>query len=181
MPLSSFCVGYLLLDMRPALNCGLYTQWDSTGENSFFLWEQLPVGDSFWVCEGRLLVSVSPLSTGTSSGLDLCMLPQSLWVHMCISGYKTLLPCWLSPLWLLESSHLFFPRVSWALRERVWWRHSIYGWVFRYFLSAHHLVVAFCSHLLREKRLWWWLDCIQSLETSKPTSSHKPPPTKPHL
>lgn len=43
MPLSSFCVGCLLLGMRPACKCGLYIQWASIRETSFFLYKQLEI------------------------------------------------------------------------------------------------------------------------------------------
>lgn len=44
-----FCVGYLLLGMRPVLKCGYKPSETLFEKNKFFLYEQLPTGDSFWV------------------------------------------------------------------------------------------------------------------------------------
>ena len=82
-----FCVGHLLLGMEPALKSGLFAQWDSIGENYFFLWS------------GYQLETASVLEMGACVHLAfhhwtdavwfrpmqaLCMLPQSL-VYVCVS------------------------------------------------------------------------------------------------
>lgn len=86
MPLSSFLFWHLLLDMFLVFKCGLYSQWDSTGENKFFLCEQISIRDSFFVRDGSLCpFPLSELGSHLGPVQALSLLPQSLWIHMCAS------------------------------------------------------------------------------------------------
>lgn len=54
--------GHLLLSMRPALTCALYTHWDSVRENSLLLCKRLSTGGGFWLRdEGVCLLPLSAL------------------------------------------------------------------------------------------------------------------------
>lgn len=54
------CVGSLLLEIDTDLKSGLYTQGNITGENEFFLFNQLTIRESFYTKDGGL--SSLPLS-----------------------------------------------------------------------------------------------------------------------
>lgn len=58
MSLSLFCVGYLVLYLGPVLMDGLYTWWDSFGDN-YFICEWLSARDSFQFMNGNRHFSFS--------------------------------------------------------------------------------------------------------------------------
>ena len=76
IPLSSFCVGYLLWGVGPI-------QWDSTGENSFPLQEDVIWRQFFWIGTGRLyshlpfMYAFNPCKLG-----PCCCKPLSWYVNL---------------------------------------------------------------------------------------------------
>lgn len=120
---------HLLLGMGSDLRCGLYSQLDSIVGNKCFICKWLSVGGNFLFMTGSSCL-LSPLSTGTLPGLNLCRpcpcchsLPESIRVCHSCSVWRTLLP------WCHPSPLALFQIASWALRRGVWWRHSISDWV----------------------------------------------------
>jgi hypothetical protein len=73
--LSWFSGGHLLLGMQPTLKTGLFLQWNSLGGNYSFICKWLSFQDCFQARDVAC-VHFSP------PHLVLCMLPQSLWVHI---------------------------------------------------------------------------------------------------
>lgn len=71
IPLSSFCVGHLLLGMGPAFKYGLSPSETSLKKTKFFLSKQVSIAGNFLV-RGGSLCPLPPLGAGTSSGLSLC-------------------------------------------------------------------------------------------------------------
>lgn len=100
---NSSYVGYLLLGMRPTFKCG-YIPSEMPLEKtscSFATGSQLEITYS-WLCP------LPAFSVGTTAGLDLCMLPHSLWVHMYICPVTGKLAPWSHlPPWLLQIFHPF--------------------------------------------------------------------------
>lgn len=96
-------------------------QWDSTGENKFPHYKKVSVADSLLVRVGSPC-PLSPLSAGYPSGLNLhrsggWVLPQSMWVHVCINLTMWGRHCFLGvmhPAWLLDSFYLLFSIVPWG-------------------------------------------------------------------
>lgn len=88
----------------PALQCVLYTQWDSIGENRLSFVVSCPL----WIADSG--IGLCPLlSELTSSAFDLCWpcaCCHSLWAPVCISPVLSRRPCFLAvnhPHWLLPA------------------------------------------------------------------------------
>lgn len=101
MSLSSFCVVHLLLGMKPALNSGLYAQWDSL---------EVVFKVNICVRDRRGTVSTPPLSTRTLSGPVLCIF------YACYHGLCVLL-CFYDLVGPIPFFYLLFHRVPWGLRR----------------------------------------------------------------
>lgn len=89
--MSSFCVGQLLLGMRPTPRefvCPVRLHWR---ELIFFLCKWLSGGDSFLVRDGSPC-PLPPLSDGTPSGLDLCR-PRACCHSLCAFISASVLLC----------------------------------------------------------------------------------------
>lgn len=151
---------------EPFLECGLYTQWESIWENYFFFYvinNQLKLASELEneVCVNFLSQCWDCIWPRAVQALPL--LPQSLWVHMCMGLVMfRRLPSFfgaLHPLWLLQSFHLLFHKVLWALKGKISWIYPMYNWVFRGF-SLHSVklwVSLFVPIYCRKELLWWWL------------------------
>lgn len=76
----------------------------------------------------------------------LCVLSQSLCVHVCSSPIVSLRSCFFGVnhhLWLLQCFCLLFCIYSWGLRRRIWKRDPIQDWLIQGLsLSAHCPVVS---------------------------------------
>lgn len=88
MSLNLCFVDCLLLTKESSRKCDWYSRWNFTGKNWYLPSWWISVADSFLVGGGSLCLH-PPLMVVTLSGLNpgqaLCLLPQSLSVHMCIS------------------------------------------------------------------------------------------------
>ena len=130
--LSSFCFGYLLVDMGLALTYSLSIQLYSIGGNWLVLCVWLVVSCRY-LSETEATVCF-PSRCWEPIWLEhvqaLCQLPQSLGGHLCISSIISEKHCFLGvfPYWLLQSFFLLFYMLSWGLREAVWWRPPVWDW-----------------------------------------------------
>lgn len=79
-----FCVDQVLQDMGPDLGYDWFTQWHSI-RGSWFSPLVLGINANSFLVRRVGLCLFSALSAGTSFGLNLCMLPQSLWAYVFIS------------------------------------------------------------------------------------------------
>lgn len=153
MPLSSFCVGHLLLVMRPALKSGVCPQWDLLERTnfSFISGYQVETTSGLGLCP--LLLVLRDLS-GSSPLAQTCAGPvhadTSLWVHMCVGSAVSRRSCFPSishdlPPLLLQGS--LSPRAG-----GIWWRYPFRAECSKAFHSLHvvQLWVSICSHLLLE-------------------------------
>jgi hypothetical protein len=129
MPLSSFCVGCLLLGIEPALKNVFHIQSETSLEKiNFSLANSYQSEISSGL--GLKLVSTSTFRAGTAAVLDSCR-PcaryHNLWVHMCTGPAVFRRSCLLGVLPTLCFLQLFltpFPQGSLGTRGGgIWWRH----------------------------------------------------------
>jgi hypothetical protein len=89
------------------------------------------------------------------------MLPQSLWIYMCITFAVFGRSCFLVSSVHSDTFYLLLHRFPWHLREGIWWRHTVDDWVFQGpSLYAHCPIVGLLFFLpiyCKRKLLWWWL------------------------
>lgn len=118
-----------LLGIRTALECGWQTQGHSIGANWFFLFQQVLVTNNFWLGVGpwARFASLCWDFVGMKRVQVLCVLSQSLCVHVYSSPFMSLRSCFFEVnhhLWLLQCFRLLFCIYSWGLRRRIWkWSH----------------------------------------------------------
>lgn len=90
--MESICIGHPLLSIRPALECGWYTQDHSTGENWFSLSQQESTANSF-LFRGETMYPLPFLHTEDFVWLAFVWVfahaVNSLWVCMCICSVVT--------------------------------------------------------------------------------------------
>ena len=151
--------------MGCALKCDLYSQWDTMVENKFFLLSSYQL-DSFFVRDGDPahcpLVQYWEL-IWLSCVQSLCLLPQSLWVHMCVSlqclegiasFVSSILPGFCS-LFASSSSGLPKPLGKWFDEDLP--LRSEYSTICHSLHIAQLWVSVFIPIYCRRKHLWWWL------------------------
>lgn len=146
--------------LMPVLKNGLNTQWDSTRTNEIFNSDLLSIRNSFRVRDGGPVYFPrhhwDPIGLRTVQAL--CMLPQTLWVHMCISPVVCRKHCFFGCLLLLLVLTVFppsLPQSSLSSRGRdlIERSHLELCNSTPLILSAHFQLVGFCicSHLLQEE------------------------------
>lgn len=91
-------------------------QWDSIGENGFFICLQVSVAGSFWIRDGSPCL-LPPVLAGTPSRLNLYrpyVYRQYLWVHMCRGRVVSGRPCFsgVDHLWFFMSFRPLYTRIS---------------------------------------------------------------------
>lgn len=157
MPLSSFSVDHLLVDVKPTLRV-------------FFSSETSLEETKFSFASGYQLERAAELgmeacmhfcfSSRTPSGADVCRSCEcclSLWVPMCVDSYWLSASCFFGfphfPWFFSHTFCLLFHRVSGALKGRIWWRCLIRAECPRTSCSWQIvcLWVPVCSHLLKEE------------------------------
>jgi hypothetical protein len=131
IPLSSFCISHLMLDIGALLKCGLYTQWESTRGNFFFVsccWLEVAsmLGMGACLCfpisaQGQHLSWTYAGPTNTAMVSVVLYLDQS-----CLSGGHSFLGVFL---WLLQSVCFLFCVAPWVLMGAICWRHCIEEWL----------------------------------------------------
>ena len=82
MPLSSFCVGHLLLGLGPTARVVCFPSDPLLERTNFFTCKWLSNVDSVLVRDGRWVVSSFPLVAGTLSSTDMCK-PCTYCKHLC--------------------------------------------------------------------------------------------------
>lgn len=159
IPLSSFCVGYLVLGINPILRCetliNIYKHsWDSIGTNRFYLCKQLLdslLGFGVHVYFSLSFICLRPYKP-CAGFLSLC----------CV--WKALFLWFTHHLWVLQSFHLFVNKDHWALRGGSWWL-PIYDKVFPV-PSSQALWISFsCGSLFYfpSSAAWSFPDDVSSL------------------
>lgn len=104
--------------------------------------------DSFLLSD-RSSCPLPPLSSGTTSGLNLCRscarctVSESPCVSVSLCSEDTVIYF----LCLFLSSHLLFYIAHWALKGGVWWRHPISDWVIHSHWHSAHCPVMDCGPL----------------------------------
>lgn len=154
MSLSTFFASRFLLDDETALKNTLYTHGILLEKTNF----SLVICYLLEITSGLGMEAfVSSFYPSGTDLLHLCMLPQSLWVHMCIIYVIFMKPCFigiLHPLWFLKSFCFLLKRVSWNMKE--WCNGDI---LFRNESSnvSHSLNIVPLWIFWRSMILWWYL------------------------
>lgn len=140
------------------LKMSLMFRWGwccGSGSRTTWTWKQyiqiLAVTEVYTAWIGN---NANMLVNSVNSVQALCMLPLSLWVHMCVGPVGSGRHCLLGvvpSLWLLRSFWFLFHLAPWALREGIWRRRPFRTEAPRC-LSSCYLVVGFCvsSYLLQK-------------------------------
>lgn len=123
---SLVCVNWLLLTVWPALECGysMLPHWRK------LIFPFLAVMNS-WLGLGIVITTQSSSMLGflrLELIQDMCILLQSFWILIFICCFWKMLSGKSGFLLLPRNFCLLFHIVTWALRERVWCRHPVYGW-----------------------------------------------------
>lgn len=148
-------VGHLLLGMWPSLKSGLSSQSDSPGDNLFFMYKWLSVGDSIWLRNGACIYI---FTSWDRSMQGLCLLRQLLWARMsCLEGLQSLVfsvPCDFETLSVSSSAE--FPELR---GERFDGDICLRTECSKVSYSLYGLAVGFSICLIshRRKLLEWWL------------------------
>lgn len=131
----------------------------------FFICEWLSTGISFWI-RNEGLYSL-PLSVGTPSDPNIwrpfaCC--HSLYEFICAYIFRGLdtLESFMS-LWLSESFHLLFLRVSWVLRGKELMEIHLGLSIQGVLLCIHYcpgVTLCMCSISCRRRFFWWWLSSL---------------------
>lgn len=117
---SLFCLEQLLLDMGPAVECGWYILWHPTGENGFFLSQQVSIANTswlgvrLWICFSRTVFCLAYISTGLVHGITVTV--HSNGISLVVSWRSCFL---LSHPWhlVLTTSSFLFHTDFWALSQ----------------------------------------------------------------